>query len=75
MTLRPRIWTFYGASHQAVAPGEYVRVVEWDRDRTVPAIRAALGAFQPTGWQQMDRDIAELRAEAIFDALDKGDGV
>ena len=76
MTDRPRVWTLHAArdrllgapgDHQGVPPGSEVRVVEWDRERTVPVILAAC-------FDAMASDDPEARmrdwAEAIFDALD-----
>lgn len=69
MSDRPRTWMIPASSHQAVAPGEYVRVVEWDRDKVVPALTRALVDAErrnPVASRQV--------AEAIFDALDKENG-
>ncbi len=72
MTDRPRTWAFYGASHQAVAPGEFVRVVEWNRERVVPVVMAAILEYLQAG--EGDTYDPRGEADAIFDALDREQG-
>ena len=70
MTDRPRVWTVpVNVSAWAVAAPERIeraRTVEWDRDRTVAAMTAAIESFDrgPDMWEP------QACAEAIFDALD-----
>lgn len=69
MTDRPRVWTLWGGPKkhplfdQGIEPGETVRAVEWDEERTVAAMERviAIRSERPCS----PRDIAE----AIFDAL------
>lgn len=56
MTARPRAWTTTTPDD----PVEWVRVVEWDREKVVPVIADALRTYG-----------SQREAEAIFDALDR----
>lgn len=71
MTDRPRVWTLDEFVLRALgcsgSEDETVRAVEWDRDRTVAAIRAAIEG------EQIGPHLAANLARAIFDALD-GEG-
>lgn len=65
MSDRPRTWMIPASSHQAVAPGEYVRVVEWDREKVEAAVARVIS-------RELSHEITSpaALARAIFDALD-----
>ena len=66
---RPRVWTLHEGRPSYMPPIEHegaVVAVEWDREKVLPIIEAALRDFADFAdhleWHQ---------AEAIFDALDR----
>ena len=80
MTDRPRVWTLRhggGVSQVPIWVGppierdDPVVVVEWDREKVLPVIRAVQeGAWTRSMAGDLDFDLAEM----IFDALDREGG-
>lgn len=64
MTDRPRVWTL--GLESAFDPS--VDVIEWDREKVVPVIEAALARYQRSAIPR-ERSVKDC-ARFIFDALD-----